>query len=289
MNQTQALRMARISSAARNCPACATYAWAEFMQPVASPFRGGGWHHPACPRVTDRRAMAPQGFVRATGLATGATVPTVPTIVSSEVVMDAAKTFDSDLANFVNETNANPNFGKRGYLRAPPDQKATHEAFSTALSSLMYDWWGESMGDDEVWRSAIATGRKGAGPLWSGTDNDVLEAVFKPEELGFYKRLQIRMAKTFSSIGSAEMTGILSFRDRLKQIMATYKSLGYNLLTKISPDPKVPTSWLDDALTALKWTAGAAIVGGGVYLAVRFIPRRPTEPIPATMVSGAAP
>jgi len=197
-----------------------------------------------------------------------------PAWVSSETVMDFAKAFDSDLRNFNGEVDDNPNFGKRGYLQAPEDQKATHEAFGAALSALEYDWWGVSEGNESVWEEAIADGRKRAGALWKGDDGDVLEAIYKPEELGFYKRLRIRMGKTLTSIGAAELAAIRGYRARLKQIMTVYKALGYDLLTRLSPEPPVPKTGLDAAITAIEWVAGAVVVGGLGYMVWRFLPAK---------------
>jgi len=290
-----AIKTARVR-ATRHCGHCNHYAWDFMMDPVGLP--GRGWHHPSCPRLPNHgRPLSPSvvsaqshhGHLMTPSHWTTGAVDAV--WVSSETVADAAKTFDSDLRNFVEEVSENPNFGKRGYMQAPAKEKATHSAFHTALSSITYDWWGVSDGDEQVWLDAARQGRKSAGPLWSGSDDDVLESIYKPEQLGFYKRLRIRTGQKLTTVGSAEFGAIMSFRERLKQVRAAYKGLGYNLTSPMSPDPATPHTWIDRAVTALQWTAGAVIVGGIGYMVWRATPAKPhaAEPAPLALATGSAP
>jgi hypothetical protein len=201
--------------------------------------------------------------------------------VSSETVMSAATQFSTDLRQFTQEVNANSNFGKGGYENAPPAQKATHEAFILALQKLEYDWWGignDEYGTELFWaRQAKLQRDSGRKFAWKSTiaysDESVLVEALTKDEIGFEEYLRIQNKKTLSTVGAAELSLVEGYRNRLKQLVAMYKNLGYNLASPITPDPpKPPATPADAILSGIKWISGAVIVGGVVYLAYRFIP-----------------
>lgn len=280
-------------------------------------------HHPNCPLVRPRPNLPAAVAVRA-----GADASSV--FVSADSTMTAAKAVDSDMRAFAQDMNTNPVFGaiRRLHIaqkgddyagpsalkkvvkpksaaelaaekaaddivaKMSPDQVAAHDVFLSAQNALEYDWWGESMGDETWWSGVVANGRKAAGPFWKGSDNDVLEAVYKdnPTGLGTYKALQIKRDKLLSSIGQAELDQVNHFRSRLGQQIEQYEKLGYKAHLKLSDKFNASPSFWDHALTALKWTAGATIVGGAAYMVWRLIPKSPahadTMPAPAPAPNG---